>query len=218
MLVILLGAPGVGKGTQAELLAKDYNLVTLSTGEILRNAVRRKAKLGIQVREVMSSGGLVSDDMVCPLVKNELKQKTNHNGYILDGFPRTIYQAHILDDIVITSYFEKSYIVSLSLEEEEIVKRLSARIFCKNCNQGYNSITKKSKTKGKCDVCGHVYFYTRKDDKKSTIKVRLSAYIAQTSLLIEYYKTYENYIDIDASQDIEKIHKEIVSFIEKHKT
>ena len=217
MLVIFLGVPGAGKGTQAGLVAKKYNLGILSTGQILRNAVNEKTKLGIQVKDIMSSGSLVPDDIICPIMENELKKKTSHNGYILDGFPRTVYQAHKLEDIIINNHFAEPYIISLNLGKEETLKRLSSRIFCKNCNQSYSSITKNGEIRNKCDVCGHVHFYKREDDKKDVIKVRFSAYTAQTSLLDEYYKTCNCYVDIDASQDITTIHNETVSFIEKTK-
>ena len=215
MLVVLLGAPGTGKGTQARLLAEKYNLSILSTGEILRNAINKKTKLGLQIKEVMNSGGLVPDDMVSPLIENELKKKASNNGYILDGFPRTLAQAHTLDDIIINNNIDKFYVISLSLGEKEIVNRLSARMFCQRCNQSYNTITKHSKIKGKCDICGHTHFYTREDDKEKSINTRLSLYATQTSILTDYYKTYKNYVSIDANQDIEQIHKQITSLMEQ---
>ena len=216
ILVVLLGAPGVGKGTQAKLLAEKYNLAILSTGEILRSALKEKTELGLKVKNVMNSGALVPDEIVCELVKNELKKNSKYNGYILDGFPRTIHQADKLNDMIATNqdikYF---YIVSLNLNEEEIITRLSARIICKNCNQSYNSITNPTKTKGKCDVCGHTEFYVRDDDKKEAIKVRLDAYFKQTSPLIEYYSPYKHCVNIDANQSIDSIHREITEFIGK---
>ena len=213
MLVVLLGAPGTGKGTQARLLAKRYNLSILSTGKILRNAVNKGTKLGMEIKEVISSGNFVSDNMVCPLVENELKKKIDNNGYILDGFPRTLSQAYMLDDIIIKNNFEEFYIISLSLDKEKIIKRLCARIICTRCGQSYNSTTKNDKTNGKCDVCGCTHFDTREDDKEKSIKNRLSLYNTQTSLLTDYYKTYKNYISIDANQGVEQIHEQITSFI-----
>jgi adenylate kinase len=214
ILVVLLGAPGVGKGTQAKLLAEKYNLSILSTGEILRNALREATELGLKVKEMMNSGALVPDEIVCDLVENELKKKTNYKGYILDGFPRTIYQANKLNDMVATNdQLEDFYVVSLSLSEEEIIKRLSARIACKNCNQSYNSITNPTKIKGQCDICGHTEFYVREDDKEEAVKVRLDTYLNQTSPLIKYYQTYKHYVDVDAKRDINSIHNEIVRFI-----
>ena len=213
MLVVLLGAPGSGKGTQANLLAKRYNLSILSTGEILRNAVDKGTKLGIEIKEVISSGNLVSDNMVCPLVENELKKKINNNGYILDGFPRTLSQAYTLNNIIIKNNFEEPYIILLSLDEEEIIKRLSVRIVCVRCGQSHKSTAKNNKTNDKCNACGCIHFNTREDDKRKSIKIRLSLYDTQTSLLTDYYKTYKNYIDIDANQDIEQIHEQISSFM-----
>ncbi|EDV18462.1 hypothetical protein TRIADDRAFT_35113 [Trichoplax adhaerens] len=130
MIIILLGPPGVGKGTQAKLLSKKYNLSQLSTGEILRKAIDNKSEIGLRVQEIINKGGLVSDDIVCDLVEKELLSNTSSNkAYILDGFPRTINQAENLNAVCVKNKIDMPYIISLKLEEKEIFKRLSARVF-----------------------------------------------------------------------------------------
>ncbi|WPX96762.1 adenylate kinase [Candidatus Bandiella euplotis] len=217
MLVILLGAPGVGKGTQAKLLAEKYSLAILSTGEILRSAVNQGQKIGSQIKDIMSKGGLIPDEIVCSLVEERLKKKSTYNGYILDGFPRTIYQADRLKNIIsANTYFDNLYIISLVLDEKEITKRLSSRVLCKNCDHSYNLLTKPTKVRGKCDICGCTEFYVRDDDKEEAVKIRLSAYLMQTAPLIDYYRCYDRYVEIDASQDIIAVHSDITSFIKQY--
>ncbi len=216
MIIILLGAPGVGKGTQAKLLADKYHLKILSTGEILRKAVKEKTELGMKAEKIINKGELVSDDIVCTLVENELmKADKDFSGYILDGFPRTIEQAKKLDLICAKNNLNKPYIVALNLTEEEIIKRLSARFYCSNCDQSYNSITNSTKIKGVCDKCSGQNFYIRKDDKTEIIKLRLTAYLNQTKPLIQYYGERKNYYSIEADQDIQAIYKKVAFFIDQ---
>jgi adenylate kinase len=216
MIIILLGAPGVGKGTQAKLLADKYHLKILSTGEILRKAVKEKTELGRKAEKIINKGDLVSDDIVCTLIENELMiRDENFNGYILDGFPRTIEQAKKLDLICAKNNLNKPYIVTLNLTEEEIVRRLSARFYCSNCNQSYNSITNPTKVKGICDKCLGQTFYIRKDDKAEIIELRLTAYLNQTKPLIQYYCASKNYYSIEADQDIQTIYSKVTFFVDQ---
>lgn len=216
MIIVLLGAPGVGKGTQAKLLADRYHLKILSTGEILRRAIKEKISLGIKVEAIIDQGDLVSDDIVCSLVEDELKMNNkNFSGFILDGFPRTIAQAKKLDLICVKNNLTQPYIISLNLPENEILKRLSARIYCSNCDQSYNSVTNPTKVKGTCDNCLGQNFYIRNDDKIDVIKLRLDAYLHQTKPLIQYYKKRKNYYSIEAEQSITVIHDKIAYFIDQ---
>ena len=216
MIIILLGAPGVGKGTQAKLLAEKYHLKILSTGEILRKAVKEKTEIGMKAEKIINKGDLVSDDIVCTLIENELViADENFSGYILDGFPRTIEQAKKLDLICAKNDLNKPYIVTLNLAEEEIVKRLSARFYCSNCDQSYNAVTNPTKIKDVCDICFGQNFYIRKDDKTEIIKLRLTAYLNQTKPLIQYYGESKNYYSIEADQDIQTIYSEVALFIDQ---
>ena len=216
MIIILLGAPGVGKGTQAKLLADKYHLKILSTGEILRMAVKEKTELGMKAEKIINKGDLVSDDIVCTLIENELvTADENFNGYILDGFPRTIEQAKKLDLICAQNNLNKPYIITLTLAEEEIVRRLSARFYCSNCDKSYNSVTNPTKIKGICDECLGQNFYIRKDDKTEIIKLRLTAYLNQTKPLIQYYGESKNYYSIEADQNIQTIYSKVALFIDQ---
>ena len=216
MIIILLGPPGVGKGTQAKLLSKKYNLSQLSTGEILRKAIDNKSEIGLRVQEIINKGGLVSDDIVCDLVEKELlSNKSSNKAYILDGFPRTINQAENLNSVCVKNKIDMPYIISLKLEEKEIFKRLSARVFCSNCNQSYNLITNPTKVKGVCDKCGGKKFYTREDDKEDAINKRLEEYNNQTKPLMDFYKTNPKYISVNANSNIEDVSKLINKFLDK---
>ena len=217
MIIILLGPPGVGKGTQAKLLSKRYNLITLSTGEMLRKAIDSKSSIGLKVQEIINKGGLVSDDLVCDLVKKELLPNKNPSkDYILDGFPRTIKQAEKLNEVCLKNKIDMPYIISLNLAEKEIVKRLSARIFCSNCNQSYNLITNPTSIKGVCDKCGGKKFYTREDDKEDAIKKRLEEYNNQTKLLIDFYSKNPKYISVNANNNIKDVSISINEFLDKY--
>lgn len=217
MIIILLGPPGVGKGTQAKLLSKRYNLFTLSTGEVLRKAIDNKSPVGLRVQEIINKGGLVSDDLVCNLVEKELLSNKNLNkGYILDGFPRTIQQAKNLNEVCVNNKIDMPYIISLNLIEKEIIKRLSARVFCSNCNQSYNIITNPTNVQGVCDKCGSEKFYTREDDKEDAINKRLEEYNNQTKPLIDFYKENPKYISVNANNNIKDISISINKFLDKY--
>ena len=211
-IIILLGAPGVGKGTQAKLLADKYDLTILSIGEILRHAVKEKTKLGIKVEESINNGDLVSDDIVCSLIESKIVT-CNDNGYILDGFPRTIMQAKKLDLICMTNNLSKLQVITLMLSKEEVLKRLLSRFYCSGCNQSYNSITNPTQIKGVCDKCSNNIFYNRVDDKKEVINSRLLTYLHQTKPIINFYKERESYYSIEADQSIDIIYNKLSFFL-----
>jgi adenylate kinase len=213
LIQILLGPPGVGKGTQAELLAKKYELIPLSTGAILRSSIKKQTELGKRVSKVMNDGGLVPDELVCSLVEDELSSKKDHKGFILDGFPRTLSQAESLDKLLLKHKLDNLFIISLKLNPETVIKRTSSRIFCKECNTAYNTVSKPTKIFGVCDKCSSTEFYTRDDDKLETVKKRLDQYEKSTSPLIHYYKDYKGYLEVDADQNIEKVQQTISNFI-----
>lgn len=216
MIIILLGAPGVGKGTQAKLLADKYHFRILSTGEIFRSALVKKTELGLKVEDIINKGNLVPDDIVCTLIENELMlPNKDFNGYILDGFPRTIEQAKKLELTCAKNNINEPYIIIFHLSEEEIVKRLSARVHCSHCGQSYNLITNPTKVQDVCDKCLGQDFYVRKDDKAAAIKIRLVAYLNQTKPVIQYYRKRKNYFPIEADQDINIINRKITSFIDE---
>ena len=210
ILLILLGAPGVGKGAQAKLISQNYNLGTLSTGELLRSAVQKKSKLGLKIQKIIDSGSLVPDDIVSNLVQEVLSKKhVDKRGYILDGFPRTTAQAKYLDEIILKLGIDSPYIVSLQLDEKLIVKRLLSRIYCKKCNSCYNLITLPTKLPGVCDNCGSKEFFNRADDNEDAIKVRIKAYNNQTAPLISYYENSPKYVSVDANMSADEVYGKI---------
>ncbi|MGB9681952.1 MAG: adenylate kinase [bacterium] len=209
---ILLGPPGVGKGTQAKLLAETYKLVHISTGDILRDAVNRKTPLGLQVAEIMKSGGLVSDDIINSLMEEYIKGLSD--GFLLDGYPRTIGQATFLDKFLKRINREINIVLAIELQDEEIVRRLAGRRYCPTCGRGYHIIYDPPKVDEICDNDG-TKLIQRDDDKPETIRERLAVYRERTAPLIDYYKTKGLLESVDGSGSIEEVHKLILGVVER---
>jgi adenylate kinase len=184
--VVLLGAPGAGKGTQAKMLIEKFKIPQISTGDILRKAVADGTPLGKEAKVIMDSGGLVSDKIVLGLVEERLKQPDCKNGFILDGFPRNTAQAEALDKILAGSGMPLTTALNIDVDLNDLLKRLTGRRTCKSCGQMYNIYFSPPKKEGICDKCGGPLFQ-RDDDKEETIKKRLDIYQQQTSPLISYY-------------------------------
>lgn len=182
MNLILLGAPGAGKGTQAEVISEALNIPQISTGNILREAVKNGTEYGLKAKEAMESGALVSDDIVIGILKDRITADDCKNGYILDGFPRTVVQAEALDAMGVN--IDK--VIEIFVEDETIQKRLSGRRVCEGCGASYHIDFKPSKAGDKCDKCG-ANTITRKDDQPETVLERLKVYHSQTAPLKEYY-------------------------------
>ncbi len=190
---IFLGAPGAGKGSLAVKVAADYKIPHISTGDIFRDNIKRQTPLGVKVKAIIDSGSLVSDDLTFELVKDRLAQDDCKNGYILDGFPRTIPQAEMLDTLGL-----ELKCVNFEIAEEIVLKRLSTRRVCKACGANYNVLTLKPKVDGVCDKCGGE-LYQRDDDKQESILHRMDVYREQTEPLINFYKEKGKITDLDAS-------------------
>ena len=193
MNFIFLGPPGAGKGTLAKEAAKAFNIPHISTGDIFRENIKNGTELGKKAKAIIDAGGLVSDEITIGLVKDRLSQPDTANGYILDGFPRTIPQAEMLD----TLGLELSC-VNFEIAEELVIKRLSTRRVCKACGANYNVLTLPPKVEGVCDKCG-VEIYQRDDDKQESILHRMEVYKEQTQPLIDYYNKKGNMTNLDAS-------------------
>lgn len=191
MKIILLGAPGAGKGTLANGLINRLNIPSISTGDLLRNEVKSESQLGNQIKEIINKGQLVSTDIVINLLKNRLKKSDTKNGYILDGFPRTIEQAKLLDE-----FTEIDYCLNLVVEKQVIMDRICGRRTCKNCGKIYNTNSYK---KDKC-VCGGELF-ARDDDNPETVAKRFDTFYQNTAPLIEYYKNKGILKDLHCSND-----------------
>jgi len=187
MRLVLLGAPGAGKGTQAKKLIETYGIPQISTGDILRKAVADGTPLGKEAKSYMDKGELVPDSVVIGLVKERIAQDDCKKGYILDGFPRNTAQAEVLDKVLAEMGAPLDTALSVDVGKDVLMKRLTGRRTCKSCQQMYNVYFSPSKKEGVCDKCGGELFQ-RNDDKEETIKKRLDVYDAQTAPLMDYYK------------------------------
>ena len=190
---IFLGPPGAGKGSLAVKVAEDYKIPHISTGDIFRANIKAQTPLGVKVKAIIDSGSLVSDELTFELVKDRLAQDDCKNGYLLDGFPRTIPQAEMLEGLV-----SDVKVVNFEIQDEIVIKRLSTRRVCKACGANYNVLTLKPKVDGVCDKCGGE-LYQRDDDKQESILHRMDVYREQTEPLINFYKEKGKITDLDAS-------------------
>lgn len=209
MRLIMLGAPGAGKGTQAKILAKKYNVPHISTGDIFRANIKNQTELGKKAKEYMDQGLLVPDELVVDLVADRLTQEDCKEGFILDGFPRTIPQAKSLDETLKKMDLKIDYAVDIHVEDEVIVSRMSGRRACVGCGATYHTVTIPPKQEGICDTCGKELIL-REDDKPETVLKRLNVYHEQTQPLIDYYKGQGILMTIDGDQDIDDITAQIV--------
>ncbi|MDI9646105.1 MAG: adenylate kinase [Archaeoglobales archaeon] len=213
MNLILLGAPGAGKGTQAKRLAEKYKIAHISTGDMLRDAVARGSDLGKKAKEYMDRGELVPDDIVIGIVKERLKEEDCRNGFILDGFPRTLKQAEALDKILLELGKEIDAVINIFVPEDEVVKRIAYRRSCRRCGAVYNLIYDPPKG-DVCDKCGGD-LYQRDDDKEEVVRERYRVYRNRTEPLIEYYRKRGKIIDVNGTRSIEDVFNEIVRSLPK---
>lgn len=202
---ILLGPPGAGKGTQAKLLEERFGLVQLSTGDLLRGAVKSGTEAGKQAKAVMEAGGLVSDEIVLAVLKDRLAEPDVARGVILDGFPRTTGQAEALDWLLAEAGQKIDAAVSLEVDDAAMVGRIAGRYTCSACGEGYHDQFKQPAKAGACDKCGGTAFTRRADDNAETVQARLDAYHAQTAPLIAYYEGRGVLARVDAMGEIPSI-------------
>ncbi len=204
MDVILLGPPGAGKGTQAKFMVDRWNIPQVSTGDILRAAVREGTGLGVEARGFMDRGELVPDRVVIGIIAERLKEDDATGGFILDGFPRTLPQAEALESILTDLDRNIDHVVSIEVDEEELVDRLTGRRMCKGCGESFHVLFNPPQNEGVCDRCGGG-LYQRDDDKEGTIRQRLNVYRDQTSPLIAFYREKGSLREIDGSGNIQDI-------------
>lgn len=209
MNIILLGAPGAGKGTQAEIICDRLQIPTVSTGNIIREALKSGTDMGKKAKSFVDKGKLVPDEVVIGIVKERIKKDDCKNGFILDGFPRTISQAEALDDMGIS--IDK--VIDIEVGDQEILKRMSGRRVCENCGVSYNINSKKPKKEGLCDRCAGT-LVQRMDDNPDTVNERLSVYHEQTQPLKGYYEAQGKLVTVDGQQELGKITKDIIKEIE----
>ena len=208
MNLILLGAPGAGKGTQAEMLCEQLHIPSISTGNMLREAISHGTDLGKQVKIHMDSGNLVPDELVLGIVAQRTRQPDCENGFILDGVPRTLSQAKALDEMGVAI----DHVISIELSDEEVEHRMTGRRVCKECGASYHITNNPPKHEGICDLCGSEVV-TRKDDAPETVRNRLQVYHAATEVLKDYYKAQGKLRLICGEQSIQGVYQEILRAI-----
>jgi adenylate kinase len=208
MNLIFLGAPGAGKGTHAEILSKDVGIPQISTGNIIREALKSGTEMGLKAKSYIEAGKLVPDDVVIGIIRDRLAQDDCANGFILDGFPRTIPQAEALDKMV-----RIDRVINLDVPESLILRRLSGRRVCSNCGASYNVDTRPPKKEGICDVCGGT-LVQRKDDNPETVRERLKVYHEQTEPRIDYYEKQGKLRTVHGTDDTDSTARDIKNALE----
>jgi len=211
---MLLGPPGAGKGTQAELIEKSRQIVQLSTGDMLRAAVAAGTDVGNQAKALMEAGSLVPDQLVTSIVAERVDQPDCANGYLLDGFPRTLGQAAALEDMLGAKGQSLDAVIEIRVDDENLVERIVGRFACASCGAGYHDSFKRPKVEGICDECGGTEFKRRADDNEVTLNSRLMAYYKETSPLIGYYTCKGNLKVVDGMGSIDEVAHEIASILE----
>ena len=215
MYIILLGAPGAGKGTQAAAVAQKLNLVHIASGDLFRQALEQGTNLGIQAKSYMEKGMLVPDEITTQMVLKRMSAPDCETGVILDGFPRNLQQAEALDKALAQPAKAIDKVVYIKVPEEELLKRLSGRWICRNCQAVYNIINCSPKVRGKCDKCDGE-LYQRPDDTAQTVKKRLEVYFAQTAPLIDYYTQRGKLSEIDGAGSVDRMTSRIVAVLKKN--
>lgn len=213
MNLIFLGAPGSGKGTQAEILERERRIIKLSTGDMLRANVKEGTEIGKKAKEIMEAGGLVPDDIMILIIANRISREDCDRGFILDGFPRTLAQAKALDKMLSANKKHIDHVIEITVDEEILAERIAGRFACGDCGTGYHDKFKPTKEEGKCDICGSKAFVRRKDDNVETVKTRLAAYHAQTAPLKPYYENQRILLEIDGMQEIAEVTAQIKKLI-----
>ena len=212
MKIIMLGAPGAGKGTQAKMIAEKCGIPHISTGDIFRANIKNGTELGAKAKEYMDKGLLVPDELVCDLVVDRIQQADCEKGYSLDGFPRTIPQAEALENALNAIEQKLDYAIDIDVPDENIINRMSGRRACVGCGATYHVLFNPTKVEGKCDVCGESLIL-RDDDKPETVKKRLDVYHTQTQPLIDFYTERKVLVEVDGTQSMDKVFDDIMKIL-----
>lgn len=211
MNLVLLGAPGAGKGTQAKRIVQQFGVTQLSTGDMLRAEASSGTAIGKQADEIMKAGQLVPDEIIIGLIDSRLDREDCRRGFILDGFPRTLAQATALDAMLASKHLKLDKVISIEVDDEAMVERISGRYTCARCSEGYHDRFKQPKVEGVCDVCGSTEFVRRADDNAETVRQRLKAYHSQTEPIIAYYDKQALVRRIDGMRAIDEVTEEVVA-------
>ncbi len=210
MRLVLLGPPGAGKGTQAANITDSYKIPHISTGDIFRKNVKEGTELGKKAKGYMDKGELVPDEVVVAIVEDRLKEEDCSDGFLLDGFPRTVNQAEQLDSVLAEMDVAIDKVINIDVRKDTLVERAAGRRVCRSCGATYHVMFKPAQKKGICDLCGGEV-YQRDDDTEDTVSKRIEVYINETQPLIEYYSRKQNLITIDGEQNIQKVFKDIMA-------
>ena len=214
--IVFVGAPGAGKGTQASMVAQKLNMVHISSGDLFRQALEQRTELGKQVKAYMEKGALVPDEITIQMVMERLSATDGENGVILDGFPRNLPQAEALGGAVGEQGKAIDKVIYIKVPEEELIKRLSGRWLCRQCQAVYNTVNSPPRIEGKCDKCGGE-LYQRPDDKPETVKKRLDVYFAETAPLIDYYRRQGTLMTVEGEGSVEEVTRRIVATLPAEK-
>lgn len=214
MNFILLGPPGAGKGTQAKLLEEKYGLIQLSTGDMLRAQVAKGDALGQQLKAIMDTGALVTDDLMIDLIADRILQPDCQNGFILDGFPRTVAQAQALDGMLGAHDTDLKAVIQIVVDEDALVDRITGRLSCQGCGASYHKVNNPPKVEGVCDSCGEKKLHHRSDDTEEAVRSRLEAYHQNTAPILPYYEEKGLLKKVDGMAEITTVAAEIVKIVE----
>jgi adenylate kinase len=215
MNIILLGPPGAGKGTQAQRLEKDYGIVQISTGDMLRARKKAGDALGRELSAIMDAGNLVPDELIIRMLDERIEEPDAAKGFILDGFPRTVPQAEALDVMLDSKHLKLAAVIELQVDEEALVKRIAGRYSCVKCNASYHKEFHNPKVDGVCDKCGSTEFKVRDDDKPEAVRNRLKVYRDETAPILPYYKAKGMLQTIDGMAPIDEVYQKIIALLAK---
>ncbi|KMM36069.1 adenylate kinase [Guptibacillus hwajinpoensis] len=208
MNLVLMGLPGVGKGTQAEKIVEKYGIPHISTGDMFRAAIKEGTPLGLKAKEFMDSGNLVPDEVTIGIVRERLGKDDCEKGFLLDGFPRTVAQADALEEILSDLEKKLDYVINIAVEEDQLMQRLTGRRVCRNCGATYHAIFNPPKEEGVCDKCGGE-LYQRDDDKEETVRTRLEVNKQQQQPLLTFYEGKGYLKTIDGNKDINEVFEDV---------
>lgn len=211
--LILLGPPGAGKGTQAKRIEDKFGLIQLSTGDMLRAEVSSGSDLGVQAKEIMGSGGLVSDEIIIGMISGRIGQDDCKAGFILDGFPRTVPQAEALDGMLEDKSITMDHVIELTVDDEAMIGRICGRYTCAKCGAGFHDTFQVPEKEGVCDKCGGTEFTRRADDNEETVRSRLKAYHVQTAPIADYYGKKGILKSVDGMADIDAVTAQLIEIV-----